>query len=108
MRRVAEKSPVKFVNISLDEINGTNFKLGLAGKHQKINAKLAITACKEWVFMMNRKSSRVQLNDLEIESGLSVTVWPGRCQTVVDSRYPNVSWYLDGAHTPESLEVTFT
>jgi folylpolyglutamate synthase len=35
-----------------------------------------------------------------ILAGLQATRWPGRCQVV---RRPGVTWYLDGAHTIESL-----
>ncbi|KAI6047438.1 Mur ligase [Pisolithus marmoratus] len=36
-------------------------------------------------------------------TGLEYTRWPGRCQTVVDPNYQGTTWYLDGAHTAESL-----
>lgn len=35
--------------------------------------------------------------------GLEQARWPGRCQTVVDPRREKLIWYLDGAHTVESL-----
>jgi len=37
-------------------------------------------------------------------TALKETKWPGRCQTVIDPKRKNVTWYLDGAHTVESLE----
>lgn len=37
-------------------------------------------------------------------AGLENTRWPGRCQTVLDPNYPSTTWYLDGAHTEESLK----
>ena len=36
--------------------------------------------------------------------GLAITKWPGRCQTIPDPTRDRVTWYLDGAHTAESLE----
>jgi hypothetical protein len=36
--------------------------------------------------------------------GLRSTKWPGRCQAVPDPRRMNTTWFLDGAHTVESLE----
>lgn len=30
--------------------------------------------------------------------------WPGRCQTVPSPTHQNTTWFLDGAHTAESLE----
>lgn len=40
------------------------------------------------------------------KQGLIKTRWPGRCQTVLDPAYPRTAWFLDGAHTRESLEHT--
>ena len=37
-------------------------------------------------------------------AGLENTKWPGRCQTVLDPNYSSTTWYLDGAHTDESLK----
>ena len=34
--------------------------------------------------------------------GLRNAFWPGRCNIV---KRPNVTFYLDGAHTPGSIEV---
>jgi folylpolyglutamate synthase len=36
--------------------------------------------------------------------GLKAARWPGRCQTVNDPSFPPIVWFLDGAHTVESLE----
>ena len=36
--------------------------------------------------------------------GLKATKWPGRCQTVADPRFERTTWFLDGAHTLESLD----
>lgn len=35
--------------------------------------------------------------------GLKNAHWPGRCQTVPDSKLGAMTWFLDGAHTQESL-----
>ncbi|KAG1755551.1 Mur ligase, partial [Suillus lakei] len=35
--------------------------------------------------------------------GLKNAHWPGRCQTVLDSKLEGTKWFLDGAHTKESL-----
>ena len=37
-------------------------------------------------------------------AGLENTKWPGRCQTVLDPNHSSTTWYLDGAHTDESLK----
>lgn len=86
------------LNHDLDKV-----KLGLAGQHQLQNASLAVTLAREFL----KKQSSFQ-NDQELPesfvSGLEKTRWPGRCQTVVDPKRSQVTWYLDGAHTVESLE----
>ncbi|KAK7060501.1 Folylpolyglutamate synthetase [Paramarasmius palmivorus] len=76
---------------------------GLAGKHQVQNATLAVHLAKYFLH------AQASLNDTEslpetFKAGLEKTKWPGRCQTVVDPLHNRTSWYLDGAHTVESLE----
>ena len=36
--------------------------------------------------------------------GLKATNWPGRCQIAKDATKTALTWYLDGAHTVESLQ----
>lgn len=36
--------------------------------------------------------------------GLQNVRWPGRCQTVPDPTLKKTTWFLDGAHTVESLD----
>lgn len=43
-----------------------------------------------------------QLSKADIE-GLERARWPGRCQVVQDPQDSGFRWYLDGAHTVESL-----
>ncbi|KAF8974450.1 Mur ligase [Flammula alnicola] len=90
------------INTELGEL-----KLGLAGAHQIQNASLAIELAKS--FLHTQVKVFFQDNDLpeSFKRGLIETKWPGRCQTVVDPRRPGFTWYLDGAHTVESLECCF-
>lgn len=38
--------------------------------------------------------------------GLEQASWPGRAQIFNSSfKSPGITWYLDGAHTPESMTV---
>lgn len=43
----------------------------------------------------------------DVVTALENARWPGRCQTVQDRSEDrkDVTWYLDGAHTVESLEL---
>lgn len=50
-------------------------------------------------------STQTDMLPEQVVEGLQNARWPGRCQ-VVDDRQPErqgVTWYLDGAHTVESL-----
>ncbi|KAJ7507962.1 FolC bifunctional protein [Mycena galericulata] len=78
-------------------------KLGLAGAHQIQNATLAVYLAKS--FLRSRRFIYVDedLTD-EFVRGLENARWPGRCQMVADLVFPGTTWYLDGAHTFESLE----
>ncbi|KAG6821585.1 hypothetical protein H0H93_000094 [Arthromyces matolae] len=84
------------------ELSG--LELGLAGDHQIQNASLAVELARS--FLASRNSSYVRESSLTepFVLALKETKWPGRCQTVFDPRRENVTWYLDGAHTVESLQ----
>ncbi|KAF9226599.1 FolC bifunctional protein [Gyrodon lividus] len=85
------------------ELSGLkDIKLGLAGKHQLSNASLAVELAHTF-FRQKGDSSYSQPLSENFVAGLENTKWPGRCQTVRDSNYPDTTWYLDGAHTAESL-----
>ncbi|KAI8875970.1 Mur ligase, partial [Backusella circina FSU 941] len=90
----------------------STIKLGIAGEHQKQNAALAIKLCEIWLEKMKRIIPNPKKDDLSVEfkKGLIMARWPGRGQTleIKDTVYRSkaikkVTWYLDGAHTIESL-----
>ncbi|XUU60233.1 bifunctional folylpolyglutamate synthase/dihydrofolate synthase [Erythrobacter sp. HA6-11] len=71
------------------------FELGLTGKHQLINAALAIA--------MLRAQSRLQVSASAIRSGLECASWPARMQKL--SPGPLVGdrqVWLDGGHNPSA------
>ncbi|KAI9269255.1 Mur ligase [Phascolomyces articulosus] len=85
-------------------------KVGLAGIHQQYNALTAIELCRTWL----NRCRDIQLDkDVpeEFKDGLAKVVWPGRGQKldIRDTRYNDkahsVMYYLDGAHTAESLRA---
>ncbi|KAJ4478279.1 FolC bifunctional protein [Lentinula aciculospora] len=78
-------------------------KLGLAGSHQVGNASLAVHLAKTFLHHLDPQSEKTPLPQSFVD-GLESTRWPGRCQTVADPSHPGLTWYLDGAHTIESLE----
>jgi len=81
----------------------SDIKLGLAGTHQLQNANIAVYLARS--FLQSRASLPENgLLPISFIDGLENTKWPGRCQTVTDPKTPMLTWYLDGAHTLESLE----
>lgn len=84
-----------------------NVKLGIAGNFQKTNASLAVALASEALFSMGLIQNRVNLEaDAQLPTtfieGLERTQWEGRCQTI---KRGNNFWYLDGAHTKDSIEA---
>ncbi|PFH52847.1 hypothetical protein AMATHDRAFT_139326 [Amanita thiersii Skay4041] len=77
-----------------------NLKLGLSGVHQIQNASLAVQLAK---CFLQLSSASEDLPGTFL-NGLQNTRWSGRCQVVVDPILDWTTWYLDGAHTLESLE----
>ncbi|KAK9822027.1 hypothetical protein WJX74_001621 [Apatococcus lobatus] len=109
---------------SLDELHqsdGAPIHFGLAGAYQRINAALAIelAACWEDRVMAHSSSpqrhqaaARVELLQSgrlpeSYKEGLRRCIWPGRAQVIRDPTSPDmgpgVTFYLDGAHTEESM-----
>ena len=72
-------------------------RLGLEGEHQKANAMLALQLCRTWL----REKFDLQL----AKKGLELCRWPGRAQVVPWKQ--DLTYYFDGAHTPESIQVSF-
>ncbi|KAI9766140.1 MAG: Folylpolyglutamate synthetase [Geoglossum simile] len=70
---------------------------------QRANASLAIALVDTVLKRLGipRVGDETSLPEQYIE-GLERTVWRGRCETKLDG---DKTWYLDGAHTKESLEV---
>lgn len=82
--------------------------IGLAGAHQVQNASLAIKLAQ--IFLQQKEDTVERDRDplsKEFVLGLENTRWPGRCQVVEDPKHPRTTWFLDGAHTHESLDYCF-
>lgn len=91
-----------------DDLN--HIKLGIAGSFQKINASLAIALASQALFSMNLISEQLKIENhsrltKKFLRGIKETKWEGRCQTI--KRHKN-TWYLDGAHTKDSIEAAAT
>ncbi|KAG6519219.1 hypothetical protein ZIOFF_022711 [Zingiber officinale] len=86
--------------------------LGLAGDHQFINAGLAVALCINW--LQRTEHGELVPQGYPIEElpeaflrGLSTTSLGGRAQTFIEKNQNSgdLVFYLDGAHSPESMEV---
>lgn len=91
--------------------------LGLHGEHQYINAGLAVALASSWLEKQGHKD-RIPLNRTDplpdhFIRGLSSASLQGRAQIVPDSQANSeekdkdcsLVFYLDGAHSPESMEI---
>ncbi|KAJ4958927.1 hypothetical protein NE237_026038 [Protea cynaroides] len=95
--------------LDINLLNG--LELGLVGEHQYINAGLAIALCHTWL----QKTGHPEGTYLEqpgslpeqFVRGLTTASLQGRAQTITDPyvRSGDLVFYLDGAHSPESMEV---
>ncbi|XP_071712027.1 folylpolyglutamate synthase-like [Rutidosis leptorrhynchoides] len=88
--------------------------LGLVGDHQYLNAGLAIKLCSTWLQCTGHlePGSMDQNSSLphEFIKGLTTAALQGRAQIIPDPSVNSESlgdlvFYLDGAHSPESMEV---
>lgn len=91
------------------------------GEHQVQNAALAVQLAAAWearaAAARGNTGARRRLEMLargvlprEYVAGINGTFWPGRSQVVEDRETgpggaSNLTFFLDGAHTPESMQV---
>ncbi|KAK7488094.1 hypothetical protein BaRGS_00020685 [Batillaria attramentaria] len=108
--------------LTQEELCAQSQGLGIAGDRQRYNAALAVQLCRVWL-QNHSKSYEERLRALgdqaavtsvsdiphkpttdlspEMVTGLSQCRWPGRTQTIFR---PGVTYYLDGAHTTDSMQ----
>ncbi|XP_022765093.1 folylpolyglutamate synthase isoform X2 [Durio zibethinus] len=92
-------------------LNG--LKLALEGEHQYINAGLAVALCSTWLQRTGHPITNLnQTGSLpeQFIKGLTTASLQGRAQIVcdqfTDTENPgDLVFYLDGAHSPESMEA---
>ncbi|SGZ56774.1 CIC11C00000001945 [Sungouiella intermedia] len=103
----------KEIGVSSFEVVGPdvvpkNIKLGLAGDFQRQNAAVAIKLVEKHLTKLGVKDIDIEENGLpdEFVKGLEKTSWDGRCQILADRPgFDHITWYIDGAHTLESINV---
>ncbi|OLL22882.1 Folylpolyglutamate synthase [Neolecta irregularis DAH-3] len=80
-----------------------DMKLGLSGHVQPQNASLAIALVKEHFKTLGFLNDHLPFHkQAEVIAGVASASCPGRCEII---RRGAETWYLDGAHTHESIEV---
>ncbi|KAI9102126.1 hypothetical protein K1719_023636 [Acacia pycnantha] len=103
--RVAQPLDAKLLN---------GLRLGLEGEHQYVNAGLAVLLCSTWLKRTGHleDSCLEQTHSLpeQFVKGLTTASLQGRAQIVLDEhinieRQNELVFFLDGAHSPESLEA---
>ncbi|PKI31603.1 folylpolyglutamate synthase isoform X3 [Punica granatum] len=116
------------IAVPLDHKRWEGLKLGLSGDHQFVNAGLAVSLCKcwlqktgNWADLIGKKEDG-KTDELYIPEtflrGLSTARLSGRAQVVHDAPVmldgsmnssrnimAKLVFYLDGAHSPESMEA---
>lgn len=85
-------------------------QLGLQGDFQKLNASLAIAVSAVHLQRLGYTGVPEPLNQdktlpSEFVVGLEQARLGGRCDKRIDAILPNLTWYLDGGHTLESIEM---
>ncbi|KAK9700080.1 hypothetical protein RND81_08G216100 [Saponaria officinalis] len=93
-------------------LNGA--RLGLEGEHQLVNAGLAVSLCSSWLQRTGHNDALYNISASKFPEqfikGLQTASFEGRAQTVADQHidadgFGDLVFYLDGAHSPESMEV---
>ncbi|CDU25310.1 related to tetrahydrofolylpolyglutamate synthase (met6+) [Sporisorium scitamineum] len=97
---------------ALGSEDANTVSLGLPGFHQTTNASVALELVNAYLdseagkAVFTESSHRASTLTPWQHKGLQEARWPGRCQTVPSWRPGlGLTWYLDGAHTTDSLSV---
>ncbi|XP_022104875.1 folylpolyglutamate synthase, mitochondrial-like isoform X2 [Acanthaster planci] len=119
-------------NFESYDFSGVPLRLGLTGKHQHTNASLALQLCKTWIenYRKETRNKHKNASDFQLVNdskwavssaadvgmatakpfvvpryfmkGLEECYWPGRNQRI---KHENVTCYIDGSHTPQSIQA---
>ncbi|ESO86393.1 hypothetical protein LOTGIDRAFT_129379, partial [Lottia gigantea] len=108
MKVIHDRSVEK--NVSMSEIKDVtlhnvsqDIKLGINGDKQIVNASLAVQLCKIWKQTHSGKDPVPLFFPIstQVYNSLKECIWYGRNQTI---QRPGITYYLDGAHTLESVQ----
>ena len=99
-----DQAACKKVHLETVKINPaiSDYKIVPDADFQRQNASLAVALVGVVLQRLGHPSLPNGKLSPEIKQGLENTVWRGRCEVATHS---NATWYLDGAHTADSLKV---
>lgn len=106
IERSVEKLTIVQPLTSLESIH-----LGVGGKVQQLNASLAVHLAACWLDKNCNMRILESLNDEKYQlpasfvDGLEHCEWPGRFQISSDPSHDSIVYFMDGAHTKESIQL---
>lgn len=105
VEKVAQENNVASLEVIRKDSIPADLKLGLAGDFQRLNAAVAVKAAQIHLKLLGMDVDPRNL-PVEFKMGLKNTQWEGRCQTLQNiTDFESVTWFIDGAHTMESIFV---
>lgn len=108
VEKEAKEIGVSTIEIVTSSLVPKDINLGLAGEFQRQNAAVAVRLAEKHLSKLGVKNLDVDEGILpdEFVKGLEKARWDGRCQIITDKKdYEHITWYIDGAHTMESINV---
>jgi folylpolyglutamate synthase len=115
MQVLSERAKEKNVDLHIigthPQIESGDVKLGLKADYQKSNASLAVAIASVRLRQLGRSDVPDLIQDPganlpeQFKSGLKTVWWPGRSDIRRDI-HSDTTWYLDGAHTMESIQLS--
>lgn len=109
VKKVADEVGVSSFDVVEPSVLPSGIKLGLAGEFQKQNAAVAVRLASLHLAKLGVPSLELPEDSSLPEkflAGLEDTRWDGRCQTIKNrANFDHITWYIDGAHTVESIDV---
>ena len=107
LKRKAEEKGLSLRAVPVHkDIRDGGARLGLDAEFQKVNASLAVAVAAAHLRALGIRDAPKPLSDsplpAQFREGLETVRWGGRCET---RREAGLTWYLDGAHTLESIEL---
>ncbi|KAF2859048.1 Mur ligase [Piedraia hortae CBS 480.64] len=98
------------LNVVTEHTALKDIKLGIKGPVQRINASLAIAVAASHLSQMGHRDVPDPLDNIsnlppKFVKGLEKARLGGRCDKRSDAKVPNLTWFLDGGHTRESIEL---